>query len=516
MGLKITKPGSTMFPTVPSKLELNERNIRLVAAIAMAAVALGRFARAAAYALAAPTDIGVESPNLFTIRAIRAGLDVYSPDFFAAPPFGLTIYTPLYHYLVAAFPPLANEFVLGRSISLVFMAASGLLVFAVTTKRDWIYGAIGLALFALLWPVTRGAAVVRSDSLGLFLSALPVVLVARNPEARRNLGVAALIAAAAFTAKQSFIAAPIACFCFLVGRSRRSAILFGAAYSLFLSAFLIGGYAWWGEGFFLSIFGVAGHQMSALFLLDLFRQVVDQHLAFVLALVSLAGVCTLGWKEERAKSPFPYYVAASWMVCLLTGAKLGASINYFIEPFLAGTLYFVFYAPDIQRQLERRRLTFALVGVASICVVMELAQARFENYSAAVPADLFWRRMERDARNRAILALDSHPRVLDLAHSTISSGLPGEVSLPDLYLYAAEWRTNALSEAPVVRLLNDQYFSAIVTTEFVLSTHKEPFVGLRWTNVVRAATNNYPCRLKVLDNILLVSKQVCDKSASRH
>ena len=81
------------------KLRLREEDARMLAAI-IVVVALARFARASIYGLASPVDVEYDTPNLFTIRAIQAGRNVYAPEFYLAPPFGLTIYTPLYHYIV--------------------------------------------------------------------------------------------------------------------------------------------------------------------------------------------------------------------------------------------------------------------------------------------------------------------------------------------------------------------------------------------------------------------------------
>src|SRR5438045_4790197 len=129
-------------------------------------VALARFARASIYGLATPVDVEYDTPNLFTIRAIQAGRNVYAPEFFLAPPFGLTIYTPLYHYIVSVLPQFTNPFLSGRFVSLVFMVASGLLLFWVKDRTNTTNAAIAFGVFLLLWPVSQLAAVLRGDNLG--------------------------------------------------------------------------------------------------------------------------------------------------------------------------------------------------------------------------------------------------------------------------------------------------------------------------------------------------------------
>jgi len=70
-------------------------------------VALGttlRFIKVAYYHLEAPHDICFETHNLASIKSLQAGANLYDKSFYGDWPFIVTIYNPLFHYLVASLP----------------------------------------------------------------------------------------------------------------------------------------------------------------------------------------------------------------------------------------------------------------------------------------------------------------------------------------------------------------------------------------------------------------------------
>jgi hypothetical protein len=98
---------------------------RTVMAAALVLVALAiivpigwRFANVAYHQLYFPFDLCFETPNLATIKLIKDGWNPYSPDVYNGMPFILTMYTPLYHDLVALLPVArSNPFFYGRLVS---------------------------------------------------------------------------------------------------------------------------------------------------------------------------------------------------------------------------------------------------------------------------------------------------------------------------------------------------------------------------------------------------------------
>jgi hypothetical protein len=91
----------------------------VLASSAIALAFLVRLSTVTARQLWFPYDLVFESPNPTSIELVRAGENPYDPAIYAAPPFLLTMYTPLYHYLVAAHPE--NPFLTGRWVACISM-----------------------------------------------------------------------------------------------------------------------------------------------------------------------------------------------------------------------------------------------------------------------------------------------------------------------------------------------------------------------------------------------------------
>jgi hypothetical protein len=89
-----------------------------------------RLFKVAYYHLEAPHDICLETHNLASIKSINAGANIYSRHFYGELPFIITIYNPLFHYLVASLPESkSNPFFTGRLISLISTVLTALLLF---------------------------------------------------------------------------------------------------------------------------------------------------------------------------------------------------------------------------------------------------------------------------------------------------------------------------------------------------------------------------------------------------
>ena len=109
-------------PTVPSSTSDSARRGYFYRALSLLilAAALSRLLPVAAEQLGTPFGLAYESPNLASIHAIQSGKRIYDPDLYLRPPYTLTMYTPLYLYLVAALPASEEHpFLTGRIVALV-------------------------------------------------------------------------------------------------------------------------------------------------------------------------------------------------------------------------------------------------------------------------------------------------------------------------------------------------------------------------------------------------------------
>lgn len=375
----VTKDGALLWPSRAS----------FTVAILVLTAGIFRLARASLHQLPTPLDLNYESPAVATIEAFRNGTNVYHKSFYGAPPFGLDMYAPLYHYVVSLFPASAdNPFLAGRIVALVCMVLAGMLLLWVAPGRARVAGLMAAGLFLIFWPVTQNAALVRVDSMALMFSGAAVVLIARHPASTAAVVGSAFLCLLALAAKQSFIAAPVACFLFLLHRQARPAVTFAATYGALAMVFLAGGEIVSGGGFLFSLTSGAKHPNTLNELWVRFLNLRGQPLSVVWAVVSLAGsAIVVAKKRYRIASPFPMYAATSWLVFLGTAGKMGAAPNYYLEPMLASLMLAVWYASrerDEAAVSPRSFFSPVVTALVLALLVTDVWMSKLWNYSFAV------------------------------------------------------------------------------------------------------------------------------------
>jgi len=307
-------------------------------------VALGRFVLVSHWQLHSPFDLSFETPNLGVIQAIKAGLPLYDPATYKAPPFLLLIYNPLFFQLVAWLPQSPeNLFWVGRLISLLAMCGIGLSLFFVARQRrpllspaPWL--AVGW-LFLLHQP-TRYAAFLRQDGLGILCSLLAILLLARgSTEESQRAGVirmSAVVALAfcAFLTKQTLLSAAAASFCYLWLTDRRRWLLFCALGVAVFGGFALTAQLVWGAGYWSVAFvAMANNPIVPLLFVKQWQTMLQQP-AFVLLLCCFVGV--MGWGTKRwgrqfwKPSPYPLYALFSLLALCVSVGKYGSDRHYFL------------------------------------------------------------------------------------------------------------------------------------------------------------------------------------------
>jgi hypothetical protein len=208
-----------------------------LAALVVAGLSAGRAVPVSRDQLSAPFDIQYETPNLRTIELVRAGRSPYAPEVYAQPPFWITLYTPLYHGVVASLPADAsNPYFTGRAVGLVCTLIAALAMAWAGRASPW-SALLLVGAFFLVRPVTQNAALLKNDTLGLACSVLAVLAGWRAPRSTTWIAVSATLSVLAIASKQSFLAAPAAIEVYLWLRDRRSSLVFaGMAGGLGLAA----------------------------------------------------------------------------------------------------------------------------------------------------------------------------------------------------------------------------------------------------------------------------------------
>ncbi len=439
-----------------------------IAAIVVFALAAWRFVAVSGEQLRADYDVLYETPNLRTIQLIERGDNVYSPEVYDAAPFWITLYTPLYHHVVALLPnDAANPYLRGREVALgcMLLAAASLFL---AGRRSLAIALVGVGAFLFVRPVTQNAALLKNDTLGLVFSVAAIFAVRRAATAARAakwIALAALACAAAIASKQSFASAPVAGVLFLALVDRKRAIAFALAAFGAIAAFVVYARVAWGPGFTFSVFEalqnpISWSQFSDQWSAMLVQPTFDLVLASFVLLVATR-IVRDDWRSAMS-SPFALYGLVSFAVVVATVGKLGSNTNYFVEPTLAALLFLVDAASiEFERVSKFVQLAVGLVLCASIA---EVAVADKPSYACAGYPDK--ERMQQGLALAAqkITALGNpNPRVLNLSAAYFAYPLPGEIDVNDPFLYMHFlWANGKLSTAPIVAMLQKSQFDGVL------------------------------------------------------
>ena len=435
----------------------------LVLAAAVAAAALLRLGDVVAGQLAWPYDIGTETVQLCSIRVLERGQPLYDPSTYAADPFVLTMYTPLYHALVAALPSAPGRpFLPGRLVAMGAMLAAAAAALVVGRRRGRLApAALACGWFFLLWPTLVHTAYLRSDSLALALSAWAVICIDRGGRRADVLG--ALLAAAAVAAKQSYVAAALACVAWLLLVDRRRALRFAVTCGGLLAAGALAATLAWGHGFWFSTVVVPSVGSFA----GLPSAVADavRQPAFVLlvALSLWADVLVLRREGTAAlrRSPFALYAIASLAVLALTVFKAGASELYLLEFALAHLLWLVSLngreSPVFGRAAAVAAAALALVAAVEVATPASRWEERAHGGSRED------RRGYYEATRAGLAARGVvGGRILGFGLQRDALGVADDACLNDPLLYRMLWRRGLLDPQDLVDAIRRRAFDVVM------------------------------------------------------
>jgi hypothetical protein len=452
---------------------------------ALAAAALVRLAEVSAVQLDAPVDLYYETPNLRTLQLVQAGRDPYDPAVYAAPPYWLSPYTPLYAQLVAAFPAdPGNPFHTGRVVSLCsfVLAAASLLVVG---GRAVPPALLALAAFLLVRPSAAMAAYLKGDSLGLLFSVVTVLAVqraARGAGGARGLGwlvLGALAGAAAFLTKQSLVAAAAAGLAWLLLVDRRRALLFAGLYALFVAAPL----AWmWSDGFRFCVFESLRNELGFWRITGWWAIMASQPVFMLLvAWSAVAGVigCMRPRRSGWLRAPFALYALTSTAVLFATLGKAGSWVDYFLEPALAALLALV-EAGRHGWSGAGRLAAPRVLPAATVAAVLLLGTGVVElgwEPGADVPVRFVTPASRAHREQLLAVVADAirsrgvpDPLILNLFDTMLSYPLPGTICRSDTYHYSLLYDSGRLEVGPVVSAIAAHTFDGVFVTADLLET----------------------------------------------
>ena len=441
------------------------RRAFVLLAVAVTAASLLRLAGVALVQLAWPFDIGNETAQLCSIRVLQRGLPLYAPSTYADDPFVLTMYTPLYHALVAWLPAAAGRpFMTGRLVSMAAMLVAAAAVLAVGSRRGRLAPALlAFGGFFLLWPALVHTAYLRNDGLALALSAWAVVLVDRRGS--EALVLAAVLSALAVATKQSYVAAALGCGIYLLLTDRRAAWLYLAVLVASLAAGAWAATRAWGHGFWFSTL-VAPSAGAFSGLPEAVLEAARQPIFLLLVALSLWADVTVLRGEGLAalrRSPYALYAIATLVVLGVTVGKAGANELCLLEFAFAHLLWLVSLSGRDAPVFGRAAGVVASLAIALVAA-LELTTPTAKWTTLAYGAGPSEQRAAYYDAARAGLAARGvvGGRVLDLGLPCDALGVADDVALNDAFLYRLLWQRGLLDPQALVDAVRRRAFDLVM------------------------------------------------------
>lgn len=355
--------------TLMTRMERTTRNLQIAIFAALAAGALLFAVHAGDQVRRDLPGDYVEGVVLSAQLDVAAGRSPFDPRGWAEPPYRIHLYGPVFYEVAgrilrglgspASLAP-------GRLLSLAGLALALGGGFALARRMTGPGGgasAVGVLAPLSFLPVLIFTPQNRVDTLAAGLSICGLALAARG--GRVAPAWAALLFVLALFTKPTALAAPVALFvAYLWQRRRRDAgQLAAAAVVLGLAGLAVLQLAT-GGGFVTAVFGFNGANPFSLGgLFKAIQVALGQPLLPVAAGLALAGLA-LGEAEERLAS---IYFLLALGLALATVGKVGANVNYFVEPALAAVPVLALGWKRTSTSLYGLGLTLAFVA-ASLAV----------------------------------------------------------------------------------------------------------------------------------------------------
>ena len=465
----ICRRHSDRYKSLCSRIFGRETIIIVVVISAFTLFSLHRLYIEALENLNTPYDLLIESHNLATIKAIQSKEPIYDEGFYGDLPFIITIYNPLFHWITASLPQdKANPFFTGRLISLIATALTLFLLFfpGYSKNRPELLFASFLCMgWILLIPTFFvGTVYLHPDMLGLFFSGIAIVVVA-NPTTLLKIILSSLFGLLAFATKQNFICAMASSFLFLCFVNFRKAILFASvSVALFVAFFILAQKAW-GDGYWFSAFiSVSKHPKFFDLALNRLWKLLKEPLFSLLVVCDIASITHVAWKHKRLfhESPYPIYLGLTAIVPLFALGKIGGEESYYLEFMFASLLWLVFSLRTLYREFSRKLiLPFFLVFLIIIGLQLNVAKPH-EYFLTKVPLNEYFHSKVPEKFGKDIA--DIRPRNKNFLFLNTHVMLPfsERILFNDPYNYWLMWNFGILDPEPMIKAINNKYFSLII------------------------------------------------------
>lgn len=417
--------------------------------------------------LIAPFDLVFETPNLSTIKLIKDGENPYNPEIYSKPPFLITIYTPLYHYIAATLPiNEQNPFLYGRILSLLSMLAAASALFLIPREKNFlIFSLLGFSLYFSIWPVISNTAFLKNDSLALFFSVYAIVIIYRF-NSSLSIAWASLFCVLAVLSKQSYVSATITCCIYLFLSNRTQFLIFLTSISILAAIVVLIAAIFWGTGFWFSTVSALQHPISLQQGISLWRQMFSQPSFWainILFLLTFIPYLKENIQKIIQESPFFVYSGVAFLILIMTMGKIGSSTNYFFEFILSQLMWITFI---LHKQLKpfntKPFIVFGMIILSTVSI-FDVYSAKRRNYSFIDQSTMRQQNIKISRMKESVDSLNIHsPLIMDLFRHNYVFSLSNNISLNDPFLYRLLWRKGIMDFHPFLDSIKHQLFDIIM------------------------------------------------------
>jgi len=346
-----------------------------------------------------------------------------------------------------------------------------LLVLPFRSRVGLLFGIVGIGWLLLFRPFLINGAFFRMQTMALFFSACAVVVLRKNQLTFANIALAAFFAFLGVMSKQSYIAAPVASFFFLLWRNRPRAFQFAALFCALigLSFYLLNE---WSEGGFLwSVLVAPRYSLSLDWFLDNFAKMRTPAFNFLIVTSSLAcysimRVPTEGKFAEHLQESWRcrlsgIYFLTSWIWVLATIGKVGANPNYFIEPLFSSVWLLLTWVNHHGKNALGMMIGHYVLAALPVFFAWDAIVTR-SGMQLFLPQMHPPKQFEHVRDEMQSLGIPPSAKILNLANHRISLSVGWDLHVNDTFWYAILWNTRTLSNQSLVRAIDQGYYDLIV------------------------------------------------------
>jgi hypothetical protein len=370
-------------------------------------------------------------------------------------------------------------------VRLTIALAVSLCVLLVYLINKRLYGSRPVALLSALFavsavPLGQWTTQIRGDFLGLSLALLSFYLFISS---RRQpyLIAAAASAGLAPLCKQTFIAAPVAIFAWLIYKRRfRDAGLWALSFSVTLAVGY--GIVMWHEPLMMKSITVMHHPVLeyprafAIFL-DAVGQPVTPFAA--------AGALAILARRVRDRFPLLVYWVAAWLLAILIIPQAGGTINYFWEPLFVSAMLAGPGLCELQKRVTHVPAAASAMALVLLfwsfvpllrdqLAALNLARTNISAYHA-----------QRDNWRSLVSVISGHRLLSTSSDITLLSSMP---EMPDPFLNGSLELKGGWDSKPMEAQIDAGVYDLIVTNDQEADKHQDDYRGVRkWSDGMWAA-----------------------------